>query len=93
MVIRLAPDIEARIRHNVERGRFLDTDEVVREAMRLLDEREGQFDALRAKIQIGLDELERGEGAEWTPDLMKRLTLEADEMHRRGEKPDPDVSP
>jgi hypothetical protein len=61
--------------------------------MRLLDERESQLDALRAKLQIGLDELARGEGIEWTPDLMQRLSLEADEMHRRGEQPDPDVCP
>ena len=61
--------------------------------MRLLDERERQLDVLRAKIQIGLDEADRGELEEWTPELRDRLRREADEMHRRGEQPDPDVCP
>ncbi len=93
MVIRLSPDVEASIRENVERGRFPDADEVVREALRLLDERESQLEALRARLQIGLDELARGEGIEWTPSLMEELSRETDEMLRRGEHPDPDVCP
>lgn len=93
MTIQLPPDIEASIRQKIERGRFPDAGEVVREAMRLLDEHEHRLDALRAKLQIGLDELDRGEGVEWTPALMARLSREADEMHRRGEQPDSDVCP
>jgi antitoxin ParD1/3/4 len=87
------PDIEASIRQKIERGRFPDVDEVLREAMRLLDDQERRLDALRAKIQIGLDEADRGEMDEWTPELRERLWREADEMHRRGEQPDPDVCP
>jgi antitoxin ParD1/3/4 len=93
MSIKLPPDIEANIHEQVEHGRFPDAAEVVREAMRLLNERQRQLDALRAKLQIGLDELDRGEGVEWTPALMEQLSREADEMFRRGEKPDPDVCP
>lgn len=55
--------------------------------------RERQLDNLRAKLQIGFDQLDRGEGVEWTPELMERLSREADEMHRRGERPSPDVCP
>lgn len=61
--------------------------------MRLLDERDHQLDDLRAKLHVGLDELDRGEGEEWTPELMERFRREADEMYRRGEQPDPDVCP
>ena len=93
MTVTLTPDLEAKIREKVERGDYPDANEVVREAMRLLDEREHQLDALRAKLQVGLDELDRGEGDEWTPELMERLSREADEMYRRGEQPDPDVCP
>jgi antitoxin ParD1/3/4 len=93
MSIRLPPDVEASIRQRVERGQFPDEAEVVREAIRLLDERDLQLDALRAKIGVGLDELDRGEGVEWTPELMERLSREADELYRRGEQPDPDVCP
>lgn len=93
MVIRLPPDIEARIHEKIELGRFPDASDVVREALRLLDEREGELDALRTKLQVGLDELDRGESDEWTPVLMERLSREADEMYHRGKQPDPDVCP
>ena len=61
--------------------------------MRLLDERERQFDALRAKLQVGLDEADRGETDEWTPELRERLRREAHELYLRGEQPDRDVCP
>ena len=93
MTIQLPPDVEASIRQRVRRGRFADATEVVREAMRLLDERERQLDVLRVKIQIGFDEADRGETDEWTPELRERLRREARAMHRRGEQPDPDVCP
>lgn len=93
MAIHLPPDLEAEIRRKIEDGRFPDAAEVVREAMRLLDDQERQEASLQAKLQVGIDQLERGEGAEWTPELMARLGREADEMHRRGEQPDSDVCP
>ena len=93
MSIQLPLDVEANIRQKVQRGSFVDEGQVVREALQLLDERERQLDTLRAKINIGLDELDRGEGAEWTPALMERLNREADELYRRGELPDADVCP
>lgn len=54
---------------------------------------EDHVDTLRARIQVGLDELDRGEGEEWTPALMERISREADELYRRGEQPDPDAGP
>jgi putative addiction module CopG family antidote len=93
MSIHLPPDVEASIRQKVQRGQFPDEGEVMREAIRLLDERKDQLDTLRAKVRVGLDELDRDEGAEWTPELKERLIREAEEMFRRGELPDPDVCP
>ena len=89
--IQLPPDVAASIQQKVESGHFPDAAEVVREAMRLLDEEERRLDELRAKLQVGLDQLDRGEGDEWTPELRERLRREALEMHRRGEQPDPDI--
>src|SRR5688500_10197373 len=93
MTIQLAADVEASILQKVERGDFPDPNEVIREAMRLLDEQERQLAALRAKLQVGIDQLDRGEWVEWTPELMDELWQEAVEMHRRGEKPHADVCP
>lgn len=93
MTIQLPADVEASIRQQVERGRFPDAAEVVRAAMRLLDDQERQLASLRAKLLVGLDQLDRGEGVEWTPALREQLRQEADEMYRRGERPDPDGCP
>jgi hypothetical protein len=65
----------------------------MREAIRLLDEREDQLDTLRAKIRIGLDQLDRGEGIEMTPDVWDDLDREVDERLRRGDTPNADVCP
>ena len=89
--IQLPPDVAASIQQKVESGHFPDAAEVVREAMRLLDERERKLEALRAKIADGIEEADRGEMDEWTPELRERLRQEALEMHRRGEQPDPDI--
>jgi antitoxin ParD1/3/4 len=93
MAIQIPADVEARIREKVERGDFPDAGEVIREAMRLLDEQERQLDELRAKLQIGLDQLDRGEGAPFTPELVARMRRNAEERFRRGERPKPDVVP
>jgi antitoxin ParD1/3/4 len=93
MSIQLPPDVEDDIRSKVESGLFPDAAEVVREALRLLDEQERQLAALRAKLQSGLDQLDRGEGVPFTPELMAEIRREADERFRRGEQPNPDVCP
>jgi antitoxin ParD1/3/4 len=93
MTIRLPVDVEERINEKVARGDFPDAGEVVREAMRLLDEQERQLNEFRAKLQIGLDQLERGESAPYTPELVARMRRESDDRFRRGQRPKSDVVP
>jgi antitoxin ParD1/3/4 len=93
MTIQLPADVEDRIKEKVARGDFSDAGEEVREAMRLLDEQERQFEELRAKLQIGLDQLARGESVPYTPELMARIRRDVAERYRRGEQPHPDVCP
>jgi antitoxin ParD1/3/4 len=93
MAIQLPPDLEARIQQKVAAGFFSDADEVVREAMRLLDAQERQLDELRAKLQVGLDQLARGERIVYTPSLMDEIMRDVEERFRRGERPNPDVCP
>ena len=49
---------------NVESGRFSNASEVVREGLRLLEQRQAEdrakLDALRAAIQVGMDDLAAG---------------------------------
>ena len=93
MSVTLTPQTEEEIRRWVETGRYDDAEAVVKDALQLLDDHQSRLDALRAKLQEGLDEADRGETDEWTPELRERLRREAYEMHRRGERPDPDVCP
>ncbi len=49
---------------NVESGRFSNASEVVREGLRLLEQRQAEdaakLEALRAAVQLGLDDLKAG---------------------------------
>jgi antitoxin ParD1/3/4 len=89
MTVTLTPEAEALIRQQLEAGAYRNADEVIEEALRLLDERD-RLARLRAKLQIGLDS---GETIPWTPDLLDEIEREAEDAYRRGEKPSPDVCP
>ena len=89
----LTPQHEALIGDILTVGNYRDPDLIITDALQQLAAREQNLQKLKAKIQIGLDQLDRGEGLEWTPDLMDTLLREADEMFHRGEQPNPDVCP
>ena len=65
MNVSLTPDLEELVQKKVQSGRYTSASEVVREALRLLAERdelrEVEMQALRAKVEQGLDEARRGE--------------------------------
>ena len=67
MNVSLTPELEQLIHRKVDTGLYLSASEVVREALRLLDERDKlramKFDELRREIQIGIDQADRGEVA------------------------------
>ncbi|MEH1770293.1 type II toxin-antitoxin system ParD family antitoxin [Nostoc sp.] len=66
MNISLTPELEQLVKDKVSSGRYHSVSEVMGEALRLLDERdrvqEKRLAELKAKIQVGIEELERGEG-------------------------------
>ncbi len=63
----LPPELEAFIKNGVESGNYQTENEVIREALRLLWQRDRlrqiRLEELREEIKVGLDELDRG-GAE-----------------------------
>jgi len=69
MNISLTPQLEALVRKKVTSGLYNSASEVVREALRLLEEqdriREMRLQELRTEVQKGLDQLDRGEGTPW----------------------------
>jgi antitoxin ParD1/3/4 len=84
----LPDEVKELVRAQLEAGRFQSVDEVVCEALRLLQEREELFasqrDVLRSQIAEGVAAEERGElrdGGEAIADVRRRI----DERLRRGE--------
>ncbi len=63
--ISITPELDAFLESRVQSGRYQTTTEVVREALRLLErheqERDEAFLQLKAKLQRGADEADRGE--------------------------------
>lgn len=65
MNISLTPQLEKFVKSKVASGRYGSASEVIREALRLMDEVEKQrhleLEELRREIQLGIDDVERGE--------------------------------
>jgi antitoxin ParD1/3/4 len=89
MNVSLTPQLEAMIRAKVESGMYNNASEVVREALRIM-EREEKLHRLRGEVQLGFDQLDRGERIPFTSQTMERLRREAEENTRLG-KPVSDV--
>ncbi|MEO1477301.1 MAG: type II toxin-antitoxin system ParD family antitoxin [Bacteroidota bacterium] len=74
MNVSLTPQLEALVRERVASGLYTSASEVLREALRLLAERDNERSThlarLRADVQHGLDELDRGEGVAWDLDTL-----------------------
>jgi len=69
--INLPPDLNSLVERKVTSGQFHSAEEVVAEGLRLLQEREelgkpdfefSTLEELEAKLAVGLEQLERGEG-------------------------------
>jgi len=61
MNVSLTPELERLVNEKVESGLYQTASEVVREALRLLKERDQAREQLRADVQAGFDQLARGE--------------------------------
>ena len=70
--VNLTDHFDRFIQARINSGRFSNASEVVREGLRLLEQREKEDKAklewLRAAIKEGIDSIERGEGIEVTPE-------------------------
>ena len=58
----LTPELEAYIKSKTDAGGYRSASEVVREALRAMQQRDEKLDWLRKEIQKGIDSLDRGEG-------------------------------
>ena len=59
--IALTPYFDQFVQSKVESGRYQSASEVVREGLRLLEERDQRQSGMRREIEMGWQQLERGE--------------------------------
>lgn len=75
MNVSLTPRLEALVRMKVDSGLYSSASEVVREALRLMEERPesrvAKLEALRRDIAAGLAELEAGQGTDLDIEAIK----------------------
>lgn len=68
MNVSLTPELETLIHRKVSAGRYTSASEVVREALRLMDERDQVQElykaSMREKIAAGMDSLRAGRGSD-----------------------------
>jgi antitoxin ParD1/3/4 len=86
MNVSLTPELEKLVQTKVASGLYLSASEVVREALRLLEERDRfqamKLEELRKEVQLGIDQADRGEVAP----LDVRGTLAKVRSRRRSDK-------
>ena len=75
MNVSLTPQLESYVKEKVAVGMYNSVSEVIREALRLLEERDAlkemKLAALRQDLQQGIDALENGEGSSLDMDGIK----------------------
>jgi antitoxin ParD1/3/4 len=76
MNVSLTSELERFVQDKVRSGRYLSASEVVREALRLLDEQDRlrslRLEELRREIAVGLGQAERGEVAPLDMEAIKK---------------------
>lgn len=89
MNVSLTPELEKFVEKKVKSGRYQSASEVIRDGLRLLEDEDRlrtlRLEDVRRKIQLGLDQLDRGEGipGEQAYEEMKR---KSDSLRRRGKR-------
>jgi len=84
---------ETYIKQKVDSGFYSNATELVRDAVRHMREADKQRQALLAAVQVGEDQLERGEYRRYTPELFEEIKRNARDKVARDHQPNPDVLP
>ena len=94
MHVNLTPQLEAMVREKVASGLYNNASEVIREALRIMEEHERlRREALKAALAIGQAQLDRGEGIDYTTASLDMIKRNAARKLEAGRKPKADVLP
>jgi len=93
MHVNLSPEMETFIKGKVATGFYGNATEVIRDAIRRMQDEEARVQAWKAAVKLGDDELDRGEGTPYDAKALKEITRAAiGDMHS-GKPMNPDVLP
>ncbi len=73
MTVEIPPEYQQIVADAISRGEFKTEGEMVAEALRVLEERRQTTEYLRGEMQVGLDELDRGEYEEFDEHSLKEF--------------------
>lgn len=94
MHVSLTPQLEEMVRQKVASGLYNNASEVIREALRVLEEHDRvRHEALRAAVAIGYAQAERGEVRPLTPELLAEIDRNVDRKFAASRVPKADVLP
>jgi putative addiction module CopG family antidote len=92
MLVDLDPQLESTIREKAQSGQYIDANDVVREALELLEERDRHMQ-LRAAVKLGIDDVAAGSVRAWTPDRLAELKRTAEAEDSQGAPISADAQP
>lgn len=92
MNVSLTPELERLVNEKVKTGMYQTASEVVREALRLLQDRDAQLETLRTDVRAGFDQIERGRFAEYNAKTARKLARDVKaggrkRLHQRHKTP------
>ena len=73
MTVDIPAEFQPFVQAAINRGDFRDESEVVGEALRVLQAREQRLKELRREVQLGIDQLDRGEYSEYDERSLKEF--------------------
>ena len=76
MHVNLSKEMEAFIQDKVATGFYGNATEVIRDAVRRMQDEDARIAAFRAAVDEGEAELDRGEGIRWTDTTMSEIITE-----------------
>lgn len=87
MIVNFPPDLQAFVDKAVASGQYQDLEDLIVQGVRLLRERtedqEKKLADLRAAIQVGIDEADRGEGRPFTDEVVDGIIARGKERLRQ----------
>lgn len=93
MHVNLSSEMEAYVKGKVASGFYGNATEVIRDAIRRMQEDEERRERLRAAVVIGEADFAAGRYERYTPELMEKIFQEALAKPDDDEPIDPDVLP